>query len=95
MGGILPLMLFSQQVGELISRRGVHHPADISNLTEEIEKLIIDELESLSFKPVDIPEAAYPKSTLKRLEYSMGVLEMLLYAFRQNNKGEWMIHTID
>ncbi|MFB9327083.1 DUF4037 domain-containing protein [Paenibacillus aurantiacus] len=72
----LKLPLFGQQVGEIISR-GVHHPADISKLTEDIEKIIIEELENLSFKPVNIPDAAYPKSTLKLLEYSMGVLDAI------------------
>ncbi|MBB3127022.1 hypothetical protein FHS19_001676 [Paenibacillus rhizosphaerae] len=66
------LSLLGNEVGDLIAR-GIHYPSEISKLTEVVEDLYIHELERMGFEPTEVPDAAYPKSTIQLLEYSIGM----------------------
>ena len=61
-----------QEIGHLISR-GVYQPLEIDYITEQIEAMLINELRKIGFEPHDMPEAAYPKETIKLLEISKGI----------------------
>lgn len=66
------LSLLGNEVGELIAR-GIHNPLEISILTKAVEDLYIHELERMGFEQTEVPGAAYPKSTVQLLEYSIGI----------------------
>lgn len=61
-----------QEWGHLISR-GVYEAKDIDYITEQIEAELIHELRRIGFEPSAMPEAAYPKETIKLLEFSKGI----------------------
>ncbi|OXM15901.1 DUF4037 domain-containing protein [Paenibacillus herberti] len=61
-----------QELGDLISR-GIYQIKDIVYITEQIEAVLINELRKIGFEPNDMPEAAYPKETIKLLEFSKGI----------------------
>ena len=63
---------FGQEIGSLI-RKGVEQPYEIENVANQIEELYIKRLLELGFKPIEVPDAAYPKQTIQLLEFSNGI----------------------
>jgi hypothetical protein len=70
------LPLLGEEVGEWIAR-GVMQPSEIVHVIEQIEGIYINELTRIGFKPHDVPRAAYPKETIRLLEFSKGIIDSI------------------
>jgi hypothetical protein len=70
------LPLLGRELGHLISE-GIQQPLKIVTITEEIESILINELRKIGFEPHNVPGAAYPKETIKLLEFSMGIMKSI------------------
>ncbi|MDQ0878905.1 hypothetical protein QFZ77_007564 [Paenibacillus sp. V4I3] len=72
----LKLPRLGQEIGQLISR-GIFHPSEIVNITEQLEAILINDLKRIGFEPHDVSEAAYPRETIKLLEFWKGIVDSI------------------